>query len=370
MNMENFEGPRGTRPEEIDRVIELINLVFRPETHSMQDEYPCIYRADNAENLRIMLHRGRPVSHIGFMVRHVNLLGVRLKVGSVGGVCTHVDYRGKGLATILLGDVEETLRSRGADVVLISGPRGLYTRNGFAKAGLTSVFYLTSAAAQRLDAPGVEIRSWKDADPTVPARIYEKEPVRYERTPEEFAALLKGQFAGRRRGEVFTVLREGRAVAYFILSSGASPGEWNLWEYAGDRAAVAGGLALFLAERAGSQILARIPWNDAEVLEILRSLGLDEKPATFLDHTIKILDFARFMEKMRPVFEKNFDAQALSHLRFETRGTGGSIRRDGDEYALEDSHAAAKLVFSCPEEPTERRAKSAGGVLGEGLNYV
>ena len=60
----------------------------------------------------------------------INLLGVIIDVGSLGSVCTHPDYRGRGLAGSLLAHVENELRAQGVDLLYVSGGRSLYLRGG------------------------------------------------------------------------------------------------------------------------------------------------------------------------------------------------------------------------------------------------
>ena len=97
-----IEGPRGVKPEEYDEMLELVKLVFRAD---LGERVPLLYNPENIENLRILKVNGRIVTHIGVSIKEVSILGCRTKVGSIGSVCTHPDYRRRGFATMVLEDL-------------------------------------------------------------------------------------------------------------------------------------------------------------------------------------------------------------------------------------------------------------------------
>ncbi len=88
------------------------------------------YTAPRRGGVQVLCHQGVPVSKIGIYHSRVSVYGSHLRVGSIGGVCTHPDYRGLGLATRLLDYCTRKLTDEGARLMLISGVRGLYTRAG------------------------------------------------------------------------------------------------------------------------------------------------------------------------------------------------------------------------------------------------
>ena len=54
---------------------------------------------------------------------------------SVGSVCTHPDYRERGLATRLVEDALRICEQKEVALMLISGGRGLYRRQGCTDVG-------------------------------------------------------------------------------------------------------------------------------------------------------------------------------------------------------------------------------------------
>jgi len=379
LNPGKIEGPRGARPEELEKVWGLINAVFRPQTRSMHLEHSYMYGERNADNLRIMLDDGIPVSHYGTIIWNINVNGIVLKMACVGAVCTDEAHRGKGYATELLKDAEENFRAQSVDIVFISGPRGLYTRNGYSPAGLSRIFTVTGEAAQRIETSGYEIRPMENSDYELAGRLYDAKDVRYERSPEELPALIEDRLENEKPDRFFMVGFQGRDTAYFVLNPKRSP--IALWEYAGDTDAVVAGVALAMKKYEVS-LTAHLPFHDVALTAALRALGLAEDIDTICSHTIKILDFQNFMDKMLPLFAQRLDAVTLSRIRFENRAKGGLIICGDEEYILEEGDAVAKLVFSCPEYQRSG-PPHAPGVIGEfikralpvpfvwpGINYV
>ena len=344
----HFEGPRGTRPEEFEALVKLLNSVFRPQTQSMTREHGYMYGLGNAEYLRIMLADGVPVSHFGTKLWGISVLGVPLRMASVGGVCTHPDFRGKGLATVLLQDAEELFRAVGADLVLISGGRGIYVTNGYGKAGRCLVFDLEAGAAAKLAAPELRIRAATAADLRLLAGFAEREPVRYHRPLDEFAQLVAGRQARIIPDQFVIVSCAGEDMAWFDLMTSLDGKTRTLWEYAGDRAAVLAGLELHMRAQGFARVNVPLMAHDAAMTSRLRLVAA-AREEDIPEHTAKILDFKGFMEKIRPVFQQRLGADLLDKLSFTNAGAGGVIRAGAEALALPDSREVVKLVFGSAE---------------------
>src|ERR687888_292012 len=96
--------PRPCRPEELPALLRLANRVFRPRGGDMGPEYPLEFNEANAENLRVIDRDGEIVAHVGICLREALILGVPLRVASIGAVCTDPTCRGAGLASRLMAD--------------------------------------------------------------------------------------------------------------------------------------------------------------------------------------------------------------------------------------------------------------------------
>ena len=386
MKHPKFEGPRATRPGELPALVRLLNGIFRPDgTTSIRDEHPYLYASPYREGLRIMLDRGRLVSHYGVKVWTFELLGAPLNLASVGGVCTHPDYRGHGLATKLLRDAEALCRRKGADLIWISGDRGLYTSNGYGFAGRCRLFDLDAAFARRArPAAGFRLRAVRPRGLPRLAALGADEPARFRRPPEELALLVAGRRGRAVPDPLLFVSRAGRDLAWLDLATLDNRKTWRLWDYAGDREAVCAGLALAMRRERVRRLTAAVPAWDAAFLARLQDAGLRGKDGTIPWHTLKIPDFRRFMEKLRPALEERAGARAVAGLRFERRGHGGGAIRAGRRaLVLENSHDLVALVFGAPPRKLPAAVRRAPAPVARfiaaalplplrfpGLNYV
>ena len=125
-----MDGPRDTHPDEVPAVLGLVNAVFRGAEGGMGRQYPTLFALINAAWLRTVWDGPRPVAHVGVWRGDVERFGRRLRVAHLGAVCTHPDYRQRGLAGRILADALQRLHGDGTAVVFISRGRGLYQRLG------------------------------------------------------------------------------------------------------------------------------------------------------------------------------------------------------------------------------------------------
>ena len=72
-------------------------------------------------NRRVICVHGKIVSYVGLHIRTAVFFGCEITVGSVGGVCTHPAYRGRGLASVLMNHCESFMRDAGVDLVMAKG---------------------------------------------------------------------------------------------------------------------------------------------------------------------------------------------------------------------------------------------------------
>jgi GNAT superfamily N-acetyltransferase len=119
-----------------------INRVFRPGGGDLAAELPRFLHPSNFANLRVVVETGagtggldpgsvppRILAHAGFLPRLTSIHGRTVRVACIGAVFVVPEMRGQGLGTLVLGEVLRLAR-RDADLVMASGDRGLYLRQG------------------------------------------------------------------------------------------------------------------------------------------------------------------------------------------------------------------------------------------------
>ena len=83
----------------------------------------------------MIVQDGNPISHVGIWEGLILIYGYTFKIGMIGAVCTHPNYRGRGYASALVKDAFAKMKTDHVDFVLVSGVRDLYKRVGCVEAG-------------------------------------------------------------------------------------------------------------------------------------------------------------------------------------------------------------------------------------------
>ena len=360
MNLPDLDGPRLLLAEERQASDELSRLCFGRSFVGEGEPW------EQPGETHVIACQGKPVSQISLFHTLLLVQGSAVQVGSIGGVCTHPDYRGHGLASLLMGHCADRLLAGGARLMLISGERGLYTRLGCARVGRYASF--TLRPGQLGPAPArVRLRPAQAADALACSRLYQAEAVHFSRPLERFTRrLAHPEYTA---AENWLVELDGRPAAYLLLRlpweylHNPQAGVRSLEEYAGERLAIAAALAqMSLAE-----LRLAIPWQDFELIDWLSQRGARPTWAPLPEHTLRILDFPGLMADLRPYRLARLDAADLQELRVAQRGPLLKERRaDRAEISLGaerlelDGAALASLVMGSPGEPAALRKLRPG----------
>ena len=127
-NLSEYEGPRSPLPDEWEAAVGLKRSVFFPDGPDFPELFrrrPLAWQDECREQTFVMFHDGEPVSMITRLERDFVACGCLLRMGYIGGVCTHPDHRGRGLAGTVLAACMDQFRQHGVDFVHISGSRSL-----------------------------------------------------------------------------------------------------------------------------------------------------------------------------------------------------------------------------------------------------
>lgn len=162
---------------EWQEALDLANSVFQPL--DLEHVLPLFFAPENLHNLAVATVEGHIVSLVGAIRFTVRAGPFVYDVAHVGSVCTHERWRGRGLASRLLAFHLDVLRSRGVDLVVISGQRGLYVHAGATPAGLMRWYTI---APQRNDE--LAMTPLTPANAPIAAAMWALEPVTIVRTPD------------------------------------------------------------------------------------------------------------------------------------------------------------------------------------------
>ncbi len=356
-----MEGPRGARPEELPLVEELANTVFRGEREdalkTMFQEYPDLYHVSNAENVRIILENGKPVSNVNFLPQTLSIFGSRIKAATLGGVCTLKEYRGRGYGTMLLNDCIEQMKKKGISVLHISGDRFMYRNAGSLPAGKVNIYTIAPGDAEKLYYDGLVTEEFT-ADCTerlkAAAKLYRTENVRYIRSFDRFRQLIAStKFVDRpTKSKKSLLIREGsRYAAYITLiirQNDEGGTEASIVDWAGSRKAILGAAKLIVEKYRLNALTGYFLEYEEEVRDICLEKSIPLKTRRF-PGTIKIIDFKGFMEALCPYFAEIYEPDFVDRLEFSVEDGQACIRFGNASVVVPDLQQLNDLVFGCDE---------------------
>jgi Acetyltransferase (GNAT) family len=243
----------------------------------LTEELPLLFGESNRENLRVIVDAaGTVLAHAACARRQAVVLEKKITVTFIAAVFVAAEVRAQGLGTRVLLDALARARSE-ADLVLASGDRDLYRRQGFEPVPPLARFCLPSAAtlAGALGEYGMREIGAGGASPTAAdlldlQAVTEAEPVRFVRSDDDWRLLLR---AGRLLDgpATFTLVERGGKPMAFVAAQKGLPrpdgtlGPQRILEVAGDRAAV-----VSVAPLLGEELL--VPAYDSATID--RAIGL------------------------------------------------------------------------------------------------
>lgn len=296
-----MEGPRSARLKELEEVIALSNKVFRSNNEGdMSREYPLLFSPENCENLRIIKEEGKVVSLVGILFSDIIIFGNKIKVSMIGSVATDPEYRGRGYATLLMQDSILKSVQDGADIMLISGGRGLYRRLGAVNAGLYRSFHIDKAKLSKSD---LSIRKADKNDISKLLKLMEKEPVRFIRSYEELEKLLDCNMVVNRPGEVIIIEKGNDPLAYMAIQAPKKQEEVShVKEIGGSRIAIVDALYSVIELYNTDSILLDTINGDA-IEYILDKIGIKGEDRGFMG-TVKIINLKGLIKKLESHFRR------------------------------------------------------------------
>ena len=362
-----FDDPHLVRRDELIASNELAHICFgEPEVIIDQDELTS-YTPPSRGGTYVLAHKGRLVSHISISHNQIRMYDGIIRVASIGGVCTHPDYRNKGLASRLLEFCTRKLAQEGARLMLISGGGGIYTRQGNVPHGRFMYFSIKPGQISSWRATPVDLmlRRMTCDDALRVSQLYQAEPVHFIRQKSDFSEALHNPLRNTYiYADQWIVARSGQGVAYLLLGSPweheLGEGIRHVGEYAGSRLAMVDALKSLLTLSNLQELSWPVAWQDLELIQLLHDYGCSGSVAPLDGHTLRIVNFPGFMHDLRPNLQARLGAKLLRGLRFEQSGplVGGTgadhytIVRGS--YRLElDGAAMTRLVMGNTESETE-----------------
>lgn len=361
ITLEGYEGPRPIRPEEHEAVRELSRSIFFPDRQPSQEgprTWPMALHPDVRANSLAIFYGGLPVSTTCSLERDVSLCGARLRLGYIGGVCTHPDHRKRGLAGALFAASFQRFREHGVDFVYISGTRPLYYAVGANHIGSFSLFTVPPSALA--GGPAVALRRATLEDAPLLCRLNERDGVHMARTSCDYELLLQHGYCAGRPCQFLIIEVEGVPAGYLFGWSLEREGERQLHvlELRGERLAIRSALGLLAEE--GSHVRVEVPRGD--LLEaLLRARGLVSEPGR-TPGTLKLLDFCSVMAKLHPYFASHLGAELAASLRFLEAGNRYLMLADRGAFTIDGETNLLWTLLGAPAGETASGVTATGSL--------
>lgn len=337
-----YEGPRTPRADEWEAVLEMSRSIFFKDNTSYMEaarRWPMAFHEDYRENSFAMFRDGEPVAMIGRLERDFVANGCLLRMGFVGGVCTHPDHRGRGLASTTLAATMEQFHTHGVDFVFISGARPLYYGAGADHVGGLTHFTLTPEDLAQFRDPAVTVRAAATADAALVAKLNQREGLHFVRPLADYVVTLEHGHCSGRPCEIRVVMLKDTPIGYVILANAdGKDGEqaYALLEHAGGLRTVLAGLGSACGD---ASLLVTVP-PESGMAGTLAAMGSPGVP-TARRGTMKAVDFARTMRKLQPHFAGRLPGKLVEtlewiqgHDRYVGRSDEGWVTIDGEANML------------------------------------
>lgn len=364
-----FDGPRLIRREEWIDSIRLFRLCFGGPEIENEEEVLANYIPPRRGGMYVLVHEGKPVSQIGIFHDQLKLYDGTIRTGSIGGVCTHPNYRKQGLASRLMEHCTQQLVKEGARCMLISGDEGVYMRLGNVFQGKYMYFSIkpVQRSLWRPTPSDLVLRRATSADALLCSQLYQAEPVHFVRQKSDFLPALQNPMINTYiHADPWIIERAGQAVAYLFLGflwglpDGLDSGIRHVGEYAGSRVALVDAIQVLMMTGSLKDLTWPVLWQDTELIQLLQDSGFHGNMAPYDGHTWRIIDFPGFMKDLSPLVRARVDAKLLRGLRFRQSGPllGGmgddryAIIRGSDRLEL-DGAGMTRLVMGNSDPEAE-----------------
>jgi len=366
--LSGYEGPRTVRESEIAAAADLARSIFFPQSESLEqavEAWPMARHREYAANTFGMFYQGQPVSLVSRLEREMVVWGHSLRLGFIGGVCTHPEHRGKGLASTLLEASLNRFRENGVDFVYISGARSLYYQAGAHHVSTGLGFRLRRSHLAGIEAAAVQLREAEAGDAALLSTLSHRAGVRFVRPREDYDLILQYRHCSGRACRFLIVEQRQTPQGYLLVAPPAEeyrPSQ-HILEYCGDDSLVLAALAGWIA--AGNpelELYLEVPANDPLAAR-LQELGAAAKPVG-TSGTVKVLDFCRTMVKLQPYFESRLGQAALRSLQ-RVAGRGRYVlHTDRDILEIEGETNLLWTLLGAPPGEQVQQVR-ATGVLAE-----
>ncbi len=288
---------------------------------SIQDEYPAIFGDYPGGHSLYAEVGGEVIAHVAYLTRVFRHPLFHFKIGLIGSVVTHPDFRGHGIAPALLKEALLQLKNNGCLLsVLWTDNPDLYRPLGFERAGREQALRFSAAGIADADL----------SDPVFPFdpkrhvegvyRLYLQHKLTVDRSLQEFKRLCRVPNA-----RLFVTLNQDAVTSYTVVNKGLDFPDY-IHEWGGKLETVRANVARVQKQLMPEKQLTLIAPGDYD-LKLLRLMSSDSWEGVL--GMVRLLDRQRlralYLDYLKAIGEKNWMGE-------EWGGDGRSVptRTDSD----------------------------------------
>lgn len=203
-------------PKRSELITFLDSELRKDQSFSVDVEYPSLFGTCPGGTSIYTKRNGQIISHVGFVIREYRHSLFNLKIGLIGSVTTHSQFRNEGLAKNLLNQAIQILKEKNCVLAILwSDQPDFYSPLGFFRAGQEKDFrfvdYLPShpndSTCRRLNNETDLEQVWQ---------LYLNKNANLDRSLEEMRALVSIP-----KVEVYVTEKNKKVVSYLALHKGA-----------------------------------------------------------------------------------------------------------------------------------------------------
>ncbi|MCR8645531.1 GNAT family N-acetyltransferase [Paenibacillus sp. N1-5-1-14] len=306
---------------EMIEAITLANSIFRDaEQVSMADAFPLVFSENLGQSFGAF-EDGKLVAFMGLVPAQIRVGASQFDVYSLGAVCTHPDYRGKGYAGQILDQIKVHISQTGASLLLVSGDRPLYIRAHCYQYSTVKRYLLDPQNIQQIAnlSDDITIRELGATDWFKLHQVASARFSRYEQSISELASMIRAQaYASCVKLTHRTLVAEqnGQLIAFAVVSVPTTYVKRRppfVVEYGGDPRVVASLLKQVVTAYNLDRLDAAIIWHDDVLHESLSEVPFEAESNY---GTVHIVNSERFLTELQPYLNQaNAEAAALFNLK-------------------------------------------------------
>lgn len=329
-----MEGPRAPLEREYPELLKFLNESLRPnQGWSIQDEYPTTLNPSQRNNSRVITRDGKLVAHSILKPMLIKTPSTIFKVGAIGSVVTHPEYRGQGLAKSTLLSVVDEAGKQGCDIAILwTNLYDYYRKLNFELAGSEISFLIQ----QDISTPTTDYTYMNNAKiaPEAILRLYQQHTVATYRTAEDIRQYLKIPQA-----RVYTAWdKSGNIAAYAIEGKGADL-QNHVHEWGGSVPAIMALLGHMFRERK-APFSIMVPGHSVNLIS-----QLVKKSGNIHEGYLGMVKLCR-EDLLFPKIQRAAYSVGLKDFSITPDNGGYVVRAEGSEYRLENERDLVRAMFS------------------------